>query len=142
MKIIDSMFWIYVRFSNIVLKKDFDDSKFSAALSTALVITFFLHSILVVINLVFENKFSRILLTNSTESTVYLLVITISIALILILRYMTASKFTNENYMLINFNKSNLFYIFFSIGLILISFLLFFLSYRYCKFGIDHIWHN
>ena len=136
------MFWIYVRFSNIVLKKDFDDSKFSAALSTALVITFFLHSILVVINLVFENKFSRILLTNSTESTVYLLVITISIALILILRYMTASKFTNENYMLINFNKSNLFYIFFSIGLILISFLLFFLSYRYCKFGIDHIWHN
>lgn len=138
-KMIDSIFWIYVRFLTAVLKKDFNDSKLSAALFTSAIATFLLCSIITSFDFVFENNLSDAFLTDTPGLKVSLLAIGILVAIVLLLRYRT---FSFENYKQIKLQKSNLFYSIFSVGLLIISFSIFFIIYRYCKFGIDHICHN
>lgn len=136
---IDSIFWIYVRFLTVVLKKDFDDSKLSAVLFTSAIVTFLSCSIVISFNLVLENDLSDAFLTDTHGLKVSLLVTGILVAIVLLLHYRT---FSFEKYKRIKLNKSNLFCSIFAVGLLVISFSILFIIYRYCKFGIDNIWHN
>ena len=139
MKLIDYLFYRIFAMGHFLLKKNVEDSKFSAVLFISVFTSFFIGVLIEVSGLVYPNKLSHFYIFKDKGMLYSHFLIGILLAVILYRRYFKTDTFkiiSKKYKRAILIEKIALILLFCSILLCM------FLLYRYQKFGLDQLWHN
>lgn len=139
MKIIDYLFYRIFAMGHYILKKNEEDSKFSAVLFSAVFLSFFIGVLIGVSGLIYPNKLCHFYIFRDNGMLYFQLASSVVLIITLYIRYFKTDVFNKiskkyKRAMLIERIALILFFCSILLGT--------FLLYRYQKFGSGQLWHN
>lgn len=139
MKIIDYLFYRIFAMGHFSFKKNIEDSKFSAVLLTATVLTFLIGFLIEVSGLFYANSLSNYYVFRDNGMLYTELFVGAIISVVLYIRYFKTDAF---NKLTIKFGRikclERILLVLFIVAILFFNFVLF----RYLNNGIEHIWYN